>query len=173
MIRAWLKTMKGKISAVFFILALASGVVFYNDWRKADNVPEALVKGQYHRAAALLKPLAQTGSNKAQQLLGNLYYLGLGVKQDAVKAAGLFKQSAIQGNSAAQYNLGLIHHLGRGVDTNNVTAAAWFMFADAAGNTSAQTYLRNLSGMMNPNMIQEAHALKDTLAKEIKDNHTN
>jgi TPR repeat protein len=58
---------------------------------------------------------AEQGSSDAQDWLGNLYYSGLGVKQDYNAAFEWYSRSAKQGNTYAYYYLGFCYREGQGV----------------------------------------------------------
>ena len=148
-------------------LLVAVCVGFYH-WRLADNAGEALRLGQFERAMDLLEESAVTGSVPAQLTLANLHYLGMGGRRDLAAAHRWYESAAMHGNSSAQYNLGLLYHNGYGTAADNVQAAAWFLLADDGGSARAETYLRGLSGMMNPNSIQSAEELKRQLRRKIE-----
>lgn len=154
------------ISLVVFGLAIVLTLSFIQ-YNRATTVVDAISRGDYRRAVALLDTPETTGSAVRLLMLGNLYYTGLGVSQDFSRAAELYQEAAMLGNASAQYNLGLIYHNGLGIPTDKVTAAAWFLLADSGGISAADAYLRTLSGSMNPNKIQQAHRLKDSLATSI------
>jgi S1-C subfamily serine protease len=54
---------------------------------------EALNRGDYARALAELKPLAESGDSRAQWALGHMYRRGLGVPKDPVRAEAWRKRS--------------------------------------------------------------------------------
>jgi TPR repeat protein len=59
----------------------------------------------YDRTLALLEPIAQSGHAEAQCILGNLYQLGLGVRQNLPEATKWYQQSSEQGYGVATKNL--------------------------------------------------------------------
>src|SRR5205085_2446690 len=62
-----------------------------------------------------LKSRAAKGDPGAQDMLGNHYEEGDGVKQDSVKAAKWYYRSAQQGYAKAQSDLGVLYLRGDGV----------------------------------------------------------
>ena len=65
----------------------------------------AYEQGDYARALAEWRPLAEHGDAVAQFNLGLMYQDGLGVLQDDAEAARWYRLAAEQGNSVAQVNL--------------------------------------------------------------------
>jgi len=143
-------------------------IVTYHYMTRATTVAEAMAKGDYTLAARLLEIPATPESGTRLLMRGNLYYVGLGVQQNYSTAATLFRQAAMLGNPAAQHNLALIYHHGMGQPADKMQATAWFLLADSGGVGAADAYLRQLSGSMNPNKVQEAHSLKEKLARAIE-----
>jgi len=150
------------------IAVLVAGAALLYRSNIADNPADAMAQGQFRQAARLLESPAESGSVTAQTTLGNLYYLGLGVKRDMPRAFRLYEMAAMSGNSSAQYNYALFHLYGYGVVAiDHIKAAAWLLIADDGGVLRAPIHLRNLSGMMNPNKIQAAERLKAELQRKI------
>ncbi|MEE9319287.1 MAG: hypothetical protein V3U76_02465 [Granulosicoccus sp.] len=149
------------------VSVLSGGVIFWKYWNLAETPYEALSKGQYARAVELLDEPALKGSVKAQVMLGNLHYTGLGVEQSYAEAAHWYEQAGMQGNAGAQYNRALIYNQSGEDEKDLIAATAWFLLADAGGNPHAEIFLRSLSGSLNPNMIQQAHRLQEKLSRQI------
>ncbi len=84
---------------------------------------------------------ALKGNKNAQNMIGQMYYDGDGVKRSYEKARGWFEKAAEQNHAEAQYMLGLIHYYGRGVQKNFTTAAQWFGKAAKQKYNAAQYML--------------------------------
>jgi uncharacterized protein len=95
----------------------------------------------YIKAAALWRPLAESGSPGAQYLLGSLYLEGHGVAQDDATAFMWFQRAANQGDAAAQYNVAASYATGAGVQKSDIEAAKWFKRAADQGVAFAQLNL--------------------------------
>lgn len=67
------------------------------------------------------------------QLLGELYYSGLGCIQDSRKAFEYFKESADLGNPEAQYALGIAYVLGEGCEQDLYKAREYYKKAADKG----------------------------------------
>ena len=61
----------------------------------------AYKRGDYAMALREWLPLAEQGNEKAQALLGGMYYMGRGVQQDDVNAAMWLDLAARQGDQSA------------------------------------------------------------------------
>jgi len=120
------------------ILSLCSSVT------RADGFEEgieAYKNGNYARALALLHPLANQGTAKAQNYLGWLYEEGKGVTQDYQEAAKWYRLAAKQGYAAAQDNIGYFYHMGKGVVQDYKEAVKWYRLAAEQGDVDAQNNL--------------------------------
>jgi len=73
--------------------------------------------------------LAEQGNAEAQNLLGEMYFLGKGVKQDYQESAKWYRKAAEQGGANAQYNLGSMYENGQGVKQDYQEAAKWYRMA--------------------------------------------
>lgn len=64
--------------------------------------------GDYTRASAIFKPLADKGDACAQYQLGEMYMQGKGVPEDKARALELFKKAAAQGDQKAKLMAGFL-----------------------------------------------------------------
>ncbi|WP_420146360.1 tetratricopeptide repeat protein, partial [Sphingobium sp.] len=69
---------------------------------------DAWQQGDYARAIAEWRPLAQSGDPDAQFNLGQAYKLGRGVQPDLATAIDWYRKAAVQGHLRAEDNLGLL-----------------------------------------------------------------
>lgn len=90
----------------------------------------------YHKAYAILLPLAERGDAEAQTLVGFMFAHGWGVPQNFVAAAAWYRRSSEQGNARAQYLLGLMYDKGHGVPIDAVQAYKWLDLAVAGAQAS-------------------------------------
>lgn len=109
--------------------------------RAADDYQtgrSAYISGDYQRAYAILRPLAEAGDSESQKILGIMYDYGHGVKADAEQALAWFKRSAEQGQPAVQYQVGAKYFRGDGVEKDYAEAAKWWELAANGGQVDAQ-----------------------------------
>lgn len=98
-------------------------------------------------ALKLLKPLADQGIPQAQELIGDMYYHGAGVKQSQREADRWYKASsegyqkdAEHGDANAQVKLGILYEQWNvpGLVHSYSNAMKWFSMAERQGNARAK-----------------------------------
>ncbi len=94
----------------------------------------AFEAGDYQRALALWKPLAEKNDPDALYNIGLLYMKGLGVKQDYRAAKQWFKQAAKYGSVDAAYNLGVMYKQRRFGYPSSKDALYWWRQAAERGH---------------------------------------
>lgn len=122
---------------------------------------EAFENQRYELAHELWLPKAQAGNPDAQNALGTLYYLGLGVRRNNQTAFEWFDKAARQGHPGAQRNLGMMYQDGRGTQQDYIKAYSWFYAADKQGNKGADAYIENLVNKLTPNQQIQAKRKAD------------
>jgi len=125
---------------------------------QAQSAEVALNRGEYKRAIELLLPRAQAGEAKAQNFLGSLYYLGLGVKKNDALASRWFLAAALQDNRDAQINIARHYQTGAGVKRDELRAYAWLRQARRNKSEMAERYMKWQAGslILVPNQMQRA-----------------
>lgn len=127
----------------------------------AGDPRAAFENHDYERARQLWLPMAEAGDADAQNALGTIYYLGLGVRRNDSKALQWFEKAARQGHPGAQRNVGMMYVDGRGAEQDYLTAYMWFYAADKQGNTGADTYIDTLVNKLTPNQQIKARRTAD------------
>ena len=112
---------------IILIVACATGAVA----GPREDADDTFGRGDYTKAAQLLRPYADQGDTLAQLQMGLMYDEGLGVTQDYQEAMKWFQRSAKQGFVPAQNVLGLKYHFGRGI-RQDLLAYMWLNIAAAA-----------------------------------------
>jgi len=129
------------------IFALGTTAFWSNAWYEErlvfvvidqNELISALEHGDAGPVLRDFRLLAEAGSTMAQNNLGAIYALGLGVAQDDSEAVRWFRAAAEQGDTEAQKNLGLMYHQGQGVEQDYTEAAKWWRRAAEQGNPTAQ-----------------------------------
>lgn len=114
-------------------------------------------KGQYEKAAPVLKALAENSDATAQYYLANLYLYGFGVKRNTAEGFRLMHSSAELGYLPAQSFLGR-YYLQNKKDLP--TALIWLQKAADQGDADAQMYtalcyLQGICAKKNPNLAKK------------------
>ena len=112
--------------------------------RSLKQAAKAYDIGDYDTSLQVRLALAQEGHGEAQQLLGQMYYDGIGVDQHYKSAAQWWEMASEQGNTIAQNDLGVLYHEGLGVEQDYQKAAFWYQAAASKGSQQAQL---NIGGL--------------------------
>ena len=59
--------------------------------------------------------MAQTGNADAEELIGSMYALGLGVERDDIRAFEWYLRASLRGHAGAQSGIGWYYEVGRGM----------------------------------------------------------
>ena len=142
------------ITATIAAAAIAAVVVAGWMWFRPTTAQEALRRGHYQLAIQYLRKAADKGDIGAQNQIGNLYALGLGMPRDRQVAANWYRKAAFAGSADARVNMGhLFDHaftLDGGDqqidihDPNAKLAYAWFNLARNQGHSQAQLYMSDM-----------------------------
>lgn len=129
------------VSVLAFLLLGVAGPALAEPF---DDGLAAYTRADYAAAASLLRPAAEAGEPRSQNLLGFLYEQGRGVAQSSATAVAWYRKAADQGFAAAQYNLGTIYERGHGVRRDPAAAIGWYQKAADQGLAAAAAHLRTL-----------------------------
>lgn len=105
-------------------------------------------RGDWMKAIADLRPLAEYGDVRGMMLLGNMYQLGNGVSLDMREAFALYHRAAMLGNTEGMVAIATMYQAGMGVNLNTRLAIGWFERAARMGDqTGAFFYaIHNFQG---------------------------
>ncbi|MBQ7608381.1 MAG: sel1 repeat family protein [Desulfovibrionaceae bacterium] len=92
---------------------------------------------EYDRAKLLYEKAIDMGSVEALTDLGNLYFLGCGVKKSLKKARELYEMAAKENDRDALHNLACMYYDGVGVAKNLLKAMQWYEKAAELGNPNS------------------------------------
>jgi len=135
------RTLCSCIAAVALFVCAFAALHAAEDPQDYASGARALQEGDFVRAWEILAPLAQAGDARAENDLGVMYGLGLGVAQSYAKAAVWITRAAEHGNPYAQSTLGYMYYRARGVERDYAAAALWSRRAAEQGVASAQSNL--------------------------------
>src|SRR6056300_273790 len=125
------------IKYIFVILFIPS-IVF----AEIENARDFMEAGKFQEAMEELMPAARSGNADAEELIGIMYAMGLGVEQDDVRAFEWYLRSSMKGHPGAQSGVGWYYEIGRGLPA-----------PDAA--ISQEEVVKK----MTPEQIEKAHIL--------------
>ncbi len=142
-------------------LLIITSLLQFSACAKENDPKKAFNSGDYETAYALWLPQAKSGNTEAQNYLGIIYYLGLGVPKDYKKAVVWYDRAAKAGHADAQRNYADMIHFGRGIKKDIQQAYKWYFAASQQGNEKAERQIQVIaaSGNLSPN--QQMHAKID------------
>ncbi|SER56469.1 hypothetical protein SAMN04490244_101495 [Tranquillimonas rosea] len=110
-------------------------------------------------AAAMdeLRPAARSGNAEAEELIGVMYALGLGVERDYERAFDWYLRAAMKGHPGAQSGVGWYYETGLGLPAPDpVRAYMWYNLSAIGGDPDAAISLEDISRKMTREQIEEA-----------------
>jgi len=129
----------------------------FGDIEKARDMMEA---GQFAQAREALWPAARSGNADAEELIGVMYAMGLGVPRDDDRAFEWYLRSAMKGHPGAQSGIGWYYEVGRGVTAPDlIRAYMWYTLSAIGGDPDAAISLEEVVKKMTREQIDKAHIL--------------
>ncbi len=128
----------------FISLTLITSSYSFSSFHDAEIFHQ---KQDHIKAINELKPLAEIGDAKAQNLLGKMYYLGQGTPKNIPKGVALLREAAKKGIPEAQGAIGYMHLIGEsGALLDIKLAQDWMTKAANQGDVNSQYNLAVMYG---------------------------
>lgn len=122
----------------------------------------AMAANDFKTAMAEFLPAAQAGNADAEELIGVLYAMGLGVERDDRRAFDWYLRASLKSHPGAQSGVGWYYEVGRGLPAPDlVRAYAWYTLSAIGGDPDAAISQEEIAKKMTPDQIAEALALID------------
>ena len=116
--------------------------------------------GEFEKAMAEFLPAARSGNADAEELIGVMYALGLGVERDDERAFEWYLRSSLKGHPGAQSGIGWYYEVGRGIPAPDlVRAYMWYTLSAIGGDPDAAISLEEVVKKMTKAEIEKAHVL--------------
>lgn len=116
--------------------------------------------GRFEAARAALAPAARSGNADAEELIGVMYALGLGVERDEIRAFDWYLRSAMKGHPGAQSGVGWYYELGLGMPAPDlIRAYLWYALSAIGGDPDAAVSQEEVVRRMTRAQIDRAQAL--------------
>lgn len=134
-------------------------IVFFSTFALADieEARDAMEANQFDKAMQMLRPAANAGNADAEELIGIMYAMGLGVTRDDRRAFEWYLRSAMKGHAGAQSGVGWYYEVGRGLPSIDlVRAYMWYTLSAIGGDPDALISQEEVIKKMNPQQINEA-----------------
>jgi hypothetical protein len=125
-----------------------------------ENARDLMEAGDYDAAYAELWPAARSGNADAEELIGVMYAMGLGVERDDERAFEWYLRASMKGHPGAQSGVGWYYEVGRGMPGPDlVRAYMWYTLSAIGGDPDAAISLEEVVKKMTQQEIDRAHIL--------------
>ena len=129
------------------------------DIEKARDLME---ENNFKEAMLQLIPAARSGNADAEELIGVMYAMGLGVVRDDIRAFEWYLRSAMKGHPGAQSGVGWYYEIGRGMPAPDlIRAYMWYVLSAIGGDPDAAISQEEVVKKMSSEQIEKAHILID------------
>ena len=149
-------------SVVFFLLLfwfLSASTIARAEIEHARDLMEA---NEFEAAYTELWPAARSGNADAEELIGVMYAMGLGVRQDHQRAFDWYLRSALKGHPGAQSGVGWYYELGLGMPAPDlVRAYKWYVLSAIGGDPDAAISQEEVVKKMTVEQIKQAEDMID------------
>ena len=131
-------------------------------WADIEEARDLMEAGAFREAMRELRPAARSGNADAEELIGVLYAMGLGVERDDRRAFEWYLRAAMKGHPGAQSGAGWYYEVGRGLPARDlVRAYTWYVLSAIGGDPDAALSQEEVVKKMTPEQIEKGHALID------------
>ncbi|WP_300014418.1 tetratricopeptide repeat protein [uncultured Roseobacter sp.] len=142
--------------AICLVLAFLASPVF----AEIEEARDMMEEGRFEAAYEALWPAARSGNADAEELIGVMYAMGLGVPRDDTRAFEWYLRSAMKGHPGAQSGVGWYYEVGRGMPAPDlVRAYMWYTLSAIGGDPDAAISLEEVVKKMTREEIEKAHVL--------------
>lgn len=141
-------------------LAIACTFLALPAFAEMEEARDLMEAGEYTAAYDALWPAARSGNAEAEELIGVLYALGLGVERDDERAFEWYLRASLKGHPGAQSGIGWYYEVGRGMPAPDlVRAYMWYTLSAIGGDPDAAISLEEVVKKMTQEQIDRAHIL--------------
>lgn len=142
-----------------FAFGLMWAIPAQADMETARDLMEA---GEFEQARALFEVYARSGNADAEELIGVMYAMGLGVTRDDERAFDWYLRASLKGHPGAQSGLGWYYEVGRGLPAPDmVRAYLWYALSAIGGDPDALDSLEQITPRLTADERARAEVLVD------------
>ena len=150
--------MRKTIAAVVLAFLISASPVH----AEIEQARDLMEEGRFGEAMEQLLPAARSGNADAEELIGVMYAMGLGVARDDVRAFEWYLRASMKGHPGAQSGVGWYYEVGRGMPAPDlVRAYLWYVLSAIGGDPDAAISQEEVVKKMTPEQIEKAHVLID------------
>ena len=127
-----------------------------------EHARDLMEENRFEEAMRECGRLPGSGNADAEELIGVMYAMGLGVERDDVRAFEWYLRSAMKGHPGAQSGVGWYYEIGRGLPAPDlVRAYTWYVLSAIGGDPDAAISQEEVVKKMTAEQIEKAHELID------------
>ena len=144
-------------------IVLAFALIFSTPaWAEIEAARDLMDKGEFEQARKELLPAARSGNADAEELIGVMYAMGLGVERDDRRAFEWYLRSSMKGHPGAQSGVGWYYEVGRGMEAPDlVRAYMWYVLSAIGGDPDAAISQEEVVKKMTKEQIAAGNILID------------
>lgn len=124
-----------------------------------EQARDLMESNQFEAAYEALWPAARSGNADAEELIGVMYALGLGVEKDPVRAFEWYLRASMKGHPGAQSGIGWYYEVGIGAAPDLTRAYMWYALSAIGGDLDAAISQEEVVKKMTKAQIDHAHEL--------------
>jgi uncharacterized protein len=118
---------------------------------------DLMEENRFEEALTELWPAARSGNAEAEELIGIMYALGLGVEQDYQRAFDWYLRASMKGHPGAQSGVGWYYEVGLGMpEVDLVRAYMWYTLSAIGGDPDAADSMDQVIQKMTQAEIDQA-----------------
>ena len=146
-------------------IALAVAILGAPAWADMETARDLMEAGEFEEARALFELYARSGNAEAEEWIGVMSALGLGVERDDERAFEWYLRASLKGHPGAQSGLGWYYEVGRGLPAPDlVRAYLWYALSAIGGDPDALISLEQIT----PRLTAEQRARAEVLVDDYK-----
>ena len=141
---------------IIFVFIIIPFIAF----AEIESARDLMEEGKFKEAMEELLPAARSGNADAEELIGIMYAMGLGVERDDIRAFDWYLRSSMKGHPGAQSGVGWYYEVGRGMPAPDlIRAYTWYVLSAIGGDPDAAISQEEVIKKMTPEQIEKAHIL--------------
>ena len=145
------------LGAVFVALVWVGGAT-----GEIEAARDLMEEGHFVEARAAPWPAARSGNAEAEELIGVMYAMGMGVEQDYERAFEWYLRSTMKGHPGAQSGVAWYYEVGLGMPAIDLTRAyMWYVLSAIGNDPDAMISQEEVVKKMTKEQIEKAHVLID------------
>ncbi len=148
--------MKKNMIRSILLLSLISACVFAD----VEHARQLMEANKFTEARRALLPMANAGNADAEELIGVMYAMGLGVEKDTRRAFEWYMRASLKGHPGAQSGVAWYYETGLGLPSIDlVRGYMWYVLSAIGGDPDAVVSQQEIVKKMTATQIAEAKIL--------------